>query len=105
MGAVREQLPNPSCERRESRARRAEEKGAEAFFPLRATTKEAEPCARCASSSQIPAASVGNRAPAVLRRREQRRSFLCERRHEAEPCARCASSSQIKWAALSSPRR
>jgi hypothetical protein len=26
----------------------------------------------------IPAASVGNRAPDVLRRREQRRSFLCE---------------------------
>jgi hypothetical protein len=28
-----------SCERRESRARRAEEEGAEALFPLRATTK------------------------------------------------------------------
>ena len=27
------------CERRESRARHAEEEGAEAFFPLRATTK------------------------------------------------------------------
>ena len=60
MRAVREQLPNPSCERRESRARRAEEKGAEAFFPLRATTKEAEPCARCASSSQIKWAALSS---------------------------------------------
>jgi hypothetical protein len=30
------------CEHRESRARHAEEEGAEAFFPLRATTKKAD---------------------------------------------------------------
>jgi hypothetical protein len=31
-----------SCERRKSRARRTEEEGAEAFFPLRATTTAAD---------------------------------------------------------------
>jgi hypothetical protein len=51
----REQL-SVSCERRESRARRAEEERAEALFPLRATTKSADPSARCASSSQNCAA-------------------------------------------------
>ena len=41
------------------------------------------------------AASVGNRAPAVLRRRERRRSFLCERRRSRRiSSARCASSSR-----------
>ena len=50
----------------------------------------------------IPAASVGNRAPAVLRRREQRRSFLCERRRSRWNHARDARAAPNKGAALSS---
>jgi hypothetical protein len=44
----------------------------------------------------IPAASVGNRAPAVLRRREQRRSFLCERRRSRRNHARDARAALNK---------
>jgi hypothetical protein len=52
------------------------------------------PGATCARSVISWAASVGNRAPAVLRRREQRRSFLCERRRSRRiESARCASGS------------
>jgi hypothetical protein len=53
---------------------------------------EAVPC-RVGSST---AASVGNRAPAVLRRSEQRRLFpLRATTKYADPCARCASSFKI----------
>jgi hypothetical protein len=52
---------------------------------------------RLPSVSSKKAASVDNRAPAVLRRREQRRSFLCERRRSRRiHRARCASSSKKK---------
>ena len=39
-----------SCERRQIARRRAEEERAEAFFPLRATTKSADSKRDCASS-------------------------------------------------------
>jgi hypothetical protein len=39
-------------ERRKIARRRAEEEGAEAFFPPRATTKSADSKARCASSAK-----------------------------------------------------
>ncbi len=38
------------CERRQIARRRTEEKGAEAFFPLRAPTTAADPTRDCASS-------------------------------------------------------
>ena len=39
MRDLRDKTSPACCERRQSRARRAEEEGAEAFFPLRTTTK------------------------------------------------------------------
>jgi hypothetical protein len=53
------------------------------------------------TSSARDAASVGNRAPAVLRRREQRRSFLCERSRKFAGAKRPpapAASCVTKWA-------
>jgi hypothetical protein len=64
--------PPYSCKRRKSRARRAEEEGAEAVFLCeRRRSRRIMRAMREQLSKR--AASVGNRAPAVLRRQEQRR--------------------------------
>jgi hypothetical protein len=47
------------------------------------------------ASIKLRAASVGNRAPAARRRREQTRFIVCERRRRRIHSARCASSSNF----------
>jgi hypothetical protein len=47
---VGERADHVGCERRQIEHRRTEEKGAEASFPLRATTTAADPSRDCASS-------------------------------------------------------
>ena len=65
---------------------------------LKARSSRAERAIRhCASSSNL-AASVGNRAPAVLRRNERRCSSLRERRRSRRTPARDARAAQIRCA-------
>jgi TrwC relaxase len=61
--------------------------------PFKIYSKSADSCARCASSSKL-AASVGNRAPAVLRRSERRCSSLRERRRSRRIPARDARAAR-----------
>ena len=59
--------------------RRAEEEGADTLYRLRATTKSADP-KRDARAAMKPSCERRESRAAVLRRREQTRFIVCERR-------------------------